>query len=61
MHKGDIGKAVGIIGDAISNPGFNAGELELLKDAVADEHELNHTQYEYTTLENAHFNSFRDH
>lgn len=56
-----MNKAVGIIGDAISNPGFNAGELELLKDAVADEHELNHTTYEYTTLENAHFNSFRDH
>lgn len=28
---------------------------------IASEHANNHKDYEYTTLENAHYNSFRDH
>lgn len=50
-----------MLGDAICNPALNSAELELLKEEVSLEHESNHTRYEETTMENAHFNSFREH
>ena len=49
-----------MLGDAICNPALNSAELELLKEEVSLEHESNHTRYEETTMENAHFNSFRE-
>jgi len=60
-HKGDSGNAVKMLGDAICNVQLNPAELEQLKVEVADEHEANHTRYEETTLENAHFNVYREH
>lgn len=45
----------------VCNSTFNAAELELLKEQVHMEHEDNHNRYSETTLENAHFNSFREH
>jgi hypothetical protein len=59
--KHDVGKAVELLGDAICNPSINSAELELLKEEVSMEHEANHTRFEETTMENAHFNSFREH
>ena len=50
-----------MLGDAICNPAMNSAELELLKEEVSMEHESNHVRYEETTMENAHFNSFRSH
>jgi len=58
---GDAGRAVGLLGDIISNSTFNSGELELVKEEVSREHEANHTRYAETMLENIHFNSYRDH
>jgi predicted Zn-dependent peptidase len=57
----DSNKAVSILGDLISNPSFNSAEFELLKEEVSAEHEDNHHRYEETTLENCHFNSYREH
>lgn len=59
--KGETHKAVGILGDLICNPALNQGELELVKDEVSREHEDNHNRFVETTLENCHFNSFREH
>ena len=63
MHvfKGDSGKAVKMLGDALCNSTLNPAELEQLKVEVANEHEENHTRYMETTLENSHFNAFREH
>lgn len=59
--SGDAGRAVALLGDLICNGSFNSAELELVKEQVSAEHEDNHNRYEETTLENAHFNSFREH
>jgi len=59
--KGDTGRVVEILGDMLTNSSFNSGEFEALKDEVSAEHENNHNRYEETLLENAHFNSFREH
>jgi processing peptidase subunit beta len=61
VHRADAGKAVSMLGDMICNNSFNAAELELVKDEVSNEHEDNHNRYEETLLENAHFNSYREH
>jgi predicted Zn-dependent peptidase len=45
----------------VCNSTFNSGELELLKEQVSQEHEDNHNRYHETTIENVHFNSFREH
>lgn len=59
--KGDANGAVNLLGDMLCNNALNSGELELVKDEVSMEHEDNHNRYVETTLENAHFNSFREH
>ena len=61
VFKGDAAKAVGILGDMLCNGSLNSAELELVKEEVSAEHEDNHNRYVETTLENAHFNSFREH
>lgn len=57
----DVGKAVKLLGDVVSNSTLNANELEGVKQQVADEHEDNHNRYFETTIENAHFNIYREH
>jgi len=59
--KGDATKAVGLLGDMICNPAHNDAELEMVKNEVAMEHEDNHNRYVETTMENVHFNSYREH
>jgi len=59
--KGDCGAAVALLGDMLCNSALNSAELELVKDEVSMEHEDNHNRYIETTLENAHFNSYREH
>ena len=61
VFKGDVGKAVKILGDIVSNSTLNANELELVKEEVATEHEDNHNRYQETTIENAHYNVYREH
>ena len=50
-----------LLGSAISGARLDAGELELLKQDVATEHENNTEELQHTTLENSHFNAYRDH
>lgn len=40
---------------------MNASELELLKEEVSQEHEDNINRFMETTIENAHFNVYREH
>lgn len=63
MHcfSGDASRAVSLLGDVLCNGAFNAAEFELVKDEVSNEHENNHTRFHETTIENVHFNSFREH
>jgi len=61
VHSGDAARAVNMLGDMVCNNSLNSAELELVKDEVSAEHEDNHNRYQETTLENAHFNSFREH
>lgn len=59
--KGDTSRAISLLGDAITNIALNSGELELVKEQVNQEHEDNHHRYIETTLENCHFNAYREH
>ena len=61
VHKADLGKAVELLGDAVSNASLDSAELELLKQELAAEHDVNFKNYIDMTLENCHFNSYRDH
>lgn len=61
VFKNDISRAVSILGDAVANPTLDQAELEILKQEVAADHANNQNDLQYTTLENAHFNSYRDH
>jgi len=61
VHRADAAKGVALLGDMVCNPQLNPAELELLKEQVSQEHEDNHNRYSETTLENSHFNSFREH
>jgi processing peptidase subunit beta len=40
---------------------INEAEFEALKEELNNEHESNHQRYKETTIENAHFNAYRDH
>jgi processing peptidase subunit beta len=57
----DAGRAVSLLGDMICNSTLNSAELELVKEEVSQEHEDNHHRYSETTIENAHFNAYREH
>lgn len=61
VFKNDVNKAVRILGDAVSNSVLNENELELVKEEVSQEHEDSDHRYFETTIENAHFNVYRDH
>lgn len=61
VFKDSLPQLVSILGDSMSNNRFDAADLEVVKQAVAGEHEGSNNDLMYTTLENAHFNSFRDH
>ena len=61
VFKDDIARAVDLVADMSLNYTFDAAHLEVLKQQIVAEHENQHHNMQYTTLENAHFNSFRDH
>jgi len=61
VFRNDVGRAITLLGDAVCNSALNSGELELVKEEVSAEHEDNHNRYTETTLENCHFNAFREH
>ena len=45
VFKHDVGKAVKILGDLLTNSTIDPNELELLKEEVSHEHEDNHHRY----------------
>jgi predicted Zn-dependent peptidase len=57
----DASKAVSLLGDMVCNGSFNSAEFELCKEEVTAEHEENHHRFHETTLENCHFNAYREH
>jgi len=59
--KEDNGRALNFLGDAICNMSLNPAEVEQLKVEVANEHEASFNNYKEVTMENSHFNSFREH
>jgi processing peptidase subunit beta len=59
--KNDTGKVVDLLGDALCNASLDAAEFELCKEDLADEHTMNTQEYKNTTMENSHYNSYRDH
>ena len=59
--KADIGRAVALLGDAVSNATLDHAELEIAKQEQAQAHDASNKDQERTTLEAVHFNSFRDH
>ncbi len=61
VFKNDIGRAVNLLGQSIANIRLDAGELELLKQDVSADHEASYKDFKYTLIENAHYNSYRDH
>lgn len=61
VQRGDCGRAVSLLGDAVCNPAMNGAEFGLLKDEVTVEHDNSYQNYEGTTLESCHFNGYRDH
>jgi predicted Zn-dependent peptidase len=61
VFKQDVAKGLQTLGDLVSNNSWNTSEFELLKEEVSNEHEENHHRYEETTLENVHYNVFREH
>lgn len=59
--KGDAGKAVELLGDCFSNASFDPAELELTKQETAAMHEGSFKNLMEQTIEQGHYNSFRDH
>lgn len=59
--KSDVGKVVDMLGDCVSNATLDAAEFEQCKEEIAAEHAENCRDYKTTTIENSHYNSFRDH
>jgi len=45
----------------VTSSSFNENEFELLQEEISQEHEANHERYMETTLENVHFNVYREH
>jgi processing peptidase subunit beta len=61
VFKNDVNRAVSMLGDSVSNAVLDAGEFELLKGEIAADLANNQNDLQYTLLEQAHYNSFRDH
>ena len=45
VFKGDVSRAVSLLGSAVSSARFDAGELELLKQDIAADHESSNEQF----------------
>ena len=59
--KGDLSRAVALLGDAITNATLDHAELEIAKQEQTQAHEVSSKNYFNTTIEAVHFNTFRDH
>ena len=61
VFHNDVERAVDILGDMMTSNSLNENQLEAERDAISRTHENNHTEFRFTTLENAHFNAYREH
>lgn len=61
VFKGDVSRAVSLLGDALSSANLDAAELELVKQEQAAANENSDKDLEGTTIEACHFNAYRDH
>lgn len=61
VFKDDVGKAVDLLGDMVCNPVLDDNAFEAEREVVSQIHENNHTEYERTTLNAAHYNAYREH
>lgn len=59
--KGDVSRAVAMLGDALSNTTLDSAELEMAKAEQAQSNESQSKDLQTTTLEACHYNAFRDH
>ena len=59
--KGDVSRVVSMLGEAVSSATLDPAEVELAKQELIADHEQDTSEYERTLLENAHYNSYRDH
>jgi len=59
--KSDTSKIVDMLGDAVTSATLDAAEFELCKEELMMEHSMSNTEYKTTTIENCHYNSYRDH
>jgi processing peptidase subunit beta len=59
--KGDLSRAVAILGDAVQSATLDHAELEIAKQEQTQTNDNMNKDLERTTLEAVHFNSFRDH
>ena len=59
--KGDISRAVALLGDCVSSATLDSAELEMAKQEQARANESANRDQETATLEACHFNAFRDH
>ena len=59
--KGDVSRAVSLLGDAVSNTTLDSAELEMAKQEQAKENDSLNKDPRTTTLEACHYNAFRDH
>lgn len=57
----DASRAVGLLGDMLTNNSMHSAEFEMTKEEVSAEHEDNHNRHKETLIENAHFNCYREH
>lgn len=59
--KGDLSRAVALLGDAVTGATLDHAELEIAKQEQASAHDSSNKDQERVTMEAVHFNSFRDH
>lgn len=59
--KGDLSRAVSMLGDCVSNATLDSAELELAKQEQARKNDSGYKDFYRTTIEACHYNAFRDH
>ena len=59
--KGDVSRAVALLGDAVCNATIDSAELEVAKQEQASANDAFNKDLMGTTLEAVHYNAFRDH
>ena len=59
--KGDLSRAVSMLGDCVSNATLDSAELEMAKQEQARINDASNRDLETATIEACHYNAYRDH